>query len=244
MISSGKTKAAAMIGLILVFASVLLFMQVFRTQESSHWVSLFFIILGEVLPIAGYIWVEDVSGKTMGPGLRVGIYSLFFVYGASAISMSLILLIFGAGPGMLATLEIVLALALAAILYFASIMGGERGRDRAKTMAAVTFMRKLEEDVYALAEEPANQAYASQLRQIGEAVRYGDHSGLTGTDGALTEKVRELNYILRDGDEGEDLSDRERDRQVGLLTEDLLRLLRLRNRELLDEKRARSSNYD
>ena len=200
MISSRKTKQAATVGLILVFASVLLFMQLFPRQEGRHWISLFFIVLGEILPFAGFIWLEDTFGKTMGPGLRVGIYSLFFVYGLVAVSMSLILLLLGTGAALLATLEIVLALAFGAILLFAAVIGGGRSSHRKATMAAVAFMRELEADVSAWAGEPANRVYGGQLRRIVEAIRYSDFSGRVDADLALAEKVRELGYVLREGE--------------------------------------------
>jgi len=137
-------------------------------------------------------------------------------------------------------------------------------------MATVAFMRALEEDVSVLAQAPANRAYGRQLRQIGEAIRYSDFSGRADADRAIEEKIRELKYVLREaegddadagGDAGAgaglgagtgmgvspvanagagDPGDPARGKQVDLLTEDILRLVRDRNRELINNKKARN----
>ena len=240
MISSRRTKLSAIAGVVLVFASVILFMRIFPVQESIHWTSLFFIVLGEALPIAGFIWLEDSAGKTMSPGLRSGTYSLFLVYGLAAVSLSLIMLLLGTSASMLATLQIVMALAFGSILLFAALIGGERGKAREKTLAAAAFMRGLEEEVSALVHEPVNKRYFAQLYRIEEAIKYSDYSGVTGVDEALEEKVRELKYVLREDDETETLSSPAREKQVNLLTEDLLKLVRSRNRELINKKKARN----
>ena len=242
MISSRKTKLSAIAGLILVFTSVVLFMRLFPEQSSLHWASLFFIVLGEILPVAGYIWLEDSPGLSMGPGLRVGIYSLFLVYGLAAVSMAVILLLFQVKAGLLATLEIVMVLAFGAIFLFAAAGGGDRSKNRANTMAAVAFMRSLEDEVFQMMQASNNRIYADQLRQIDEAIRYSDYSGQTGTDPALSEKIRELKYVLQEEEEAGVMSSSAQKKQVTLLTEDILRLIKSRNRELINLKKARNLN--
>jgi hypothetical protein len=170
----------------------------------------------------------------------VGVYSLFFVYGISAVSMALILLFMNVKASLLAVLQIVLALAFGAIMLFAAALGGDKSRSRAKTMAAVSLMRGLEQNLSEMALDPANHTYKAQLRQIEEAVRYSDYSGETGIDEALAEKIRELKYVLLEDSETGAITNPERDKQVGLLTEDLLRLIRGRNRELMNKKKARN----
>ncbi|MCL2121896.1 MAG: hypothetical protein FWH28_06560 [Clostridiales bacterium] len=242
MISSRKTKLSALAGLILVFTSVVLFMRVFPEQSSLHWASLFFIVLGETLPVAGYIWLEDSQGLSMGPGLKVGIYSLFLVYGLAAVSMAVILLLFQAKAGLLATLEIVMVLAFGAIFLFAAAGGGDKSRNRENTMAAVAFMRSLEDEVFQMMQASGNRMYSGQLRQIDEAIRYSDYSGRTDIDPALFEKIRELKYVLQDEEKASVMSSSAQKKQVSLLTEDILRLLKSRNRELLNLKKARNLN--
>jgi len=240
MISSRRTKLTAFAGLILVFITVVIFMQLFPVQENLHWASLVFIILGEALPIAGFIWLEDTYGQRIGPGLRVGIYALFFVYGLAAVSLSLILLLLNVKASFLATLEIILVLAFGAIFLFAVAAGGERSKSRTDTAAAVAFMRYLEDEVYTLAREQENRAYATQLNHIEEAIRYSDYSGRSDMDPALAEKIRELKYVLREEGDAADLNKRTRERQVFLLTEDILRLVQNRNHELLSKRKERN----
>ena len=244
MINSRRSKLAALFGLAIVFASALLFLRIFPEQEAIHLTCLLFIILGEVLPIACFIWIEDAQAFTRGPtmsrGLRAGMHTLFFVYGLSAVSLALTCLALDATPRFLATLQIVLALAFGAILLFAAILGGKRYERRENTLAAVTFMRHLDDEIYRYAQEPMNQAYVPLLHQIEEAIRFSDFSGQTRVDAALVEKVRELGFVLRKSRGDEMHRELETEKQVKLLTEDLLNLLQRRNRELLNAKKERS----
>ncbi len=236
MINSRRTRLTAFMGLILLFATVVLFMGIFQDQKDIHWISLLFIILGEVLPIAGFIWLEDTLKAGLGSGLRIGIYSLFFVYGVAAVSLSLLLLLLGATPRLLATLEVILILAFGLILLLAAALGGS-GRGSARTLPSVVFMRGLEEEVKSLSLEPANRQYGQQLKQIGEAVKYSDYAGLSSMDEGLTERLRELKYVLQEAKEEDRPGGIDTEKQVNLLTSDILGLLRLRNREI-KEKRA------
>ncbi|MCL1849132.1 MAG: hypothetical protein FWF83_05630 [Clostridiales bacterium] len=293
MMSSNRAKRVAAYGLILVFATVLLFMRVFSDQKSVHWVSLFFIVLGEALPAAGFAWIEESMPGRVNSGLKLGMCALLFVYGFTAASMALILLLLGVSAGMLAILESILGLAFGAIWIFVASMGADRQSSRAEARLALTFMRGLEGEIGALAAEPANLAYGRQLREIGEAVKYSDYSGIASTDQALGEKVRELKYVLQDVGAGagagagagtgagagagagtgagagagagagtgvgtgagtgagagagagagyrqEPLSRQAHGKQVDLLTEDILLLIRSRNQELINKKKAGS----
>ena len=266
MISSGRSKMAAVAGLVLIFAVVLLFMRLFPGQERARMTSLAFIVVGIALPFAGYIWVEDTQAKLMGPGMRAGVYSLFFVYGLSAVSMAVVLMLLGVGAGLIATLETVLALVFVAVLAFAAVVGGERVKSRSRAMESVAFMRALEEDIYRMAQDEGGAKHSGRLRRLGEAVKYSDHSGLTGVDDELGQKVRELKYALRedagprtggpgrpygadsgggaDGQDGPESPDSaRRDAWVDALTEDILKLIESRNRELINEKKARSLSH-
>ena len=248
MISGRRAKRSAILGLTLVFATVMLFMQVFPDQKGLHWTSLFFIVLGEALPITTYVWLEERHARAMSSGLRAGVYTLLFIYGLTAISMTVTLLVLGVSAGLLATLGSVLALAFGAILLFAMAIGGDKSRSRAYALEATAFMRALEQDVSTLAFAPVNQIYHEQLRQIEEGIKYSDYSGLTELDAALAEKVRELTYVLREDRQSEraisykpgDLSEADREKQVDLLTTDLLQLLQSRNRALLNQKKERN----
>jgi hypothetical protein len=158
------------------------------------------------------------------------------------------------GAGLIATLETALALVFAAALIFAFMTAGERARSRTRTIESVTFMRALEEDVRMISRDEGGMKYAGQLRRISEAIKYSDYSGLASMDADLAEKIRELKYVLRDV--GESLAERvnppgvagqsgalddERiDKQVELITEDIIRLTQDRNHELINIKRNRS----
>jgi hypothetical protein len=235
MTSSRKTRLAAIIGLILIFSTVVLFMGVFQEQKQIHWVSLLFLVLGEGLPIAGFIRLADRPEDSLRPGLRVGIYSLFFVYGLAAVSLPLFFLLFGGAARLLAITEVILLLAFGLILLLAAA-GGGAGQGSAGAMASVVFMRGLEADIKALSLEPANQRYRRQLNQIAEAVRYSDYAGVSSVDEGLREKLRELSYVLREDGETEASGGGDAEKQVDLLTEDILRLLRQRGREIKESK--------
>ena len=291
MINSKRAKLAAIACLILVFVTVILFMRLFPGQESSRMTALAFVVVGISLPVIGYIRVEDTSARLMGPGLRIGLYSLFLIYGLSAVSLAVALMLMGFSAGLIATLEIVLALVFGVVFIFAVVTGGERVRSRTRTMESVAFMRALEEDVFLLSREGSGKKYNERLRRISEAVKYSDYSGLTSMDADLAEKIRELKYVLREADEFDNrevgefdyrevgggtrdnagapgvagrsgvasrsgvsgvssqtgatgaLSEELLDKQVELITEDILRLIQDRNRELLNEKRNRSLSH-
>ena len=265
MISGGRAKLAAAAGLILVFVAVLVYMRLFPGQESPRMVSLAFIVMGIALPVAGYIRVEDAGAGRVGPGTRTGLYSLFLVYGLSAVSMAILLTLLDAGASLIATLEIALAMVFGVIYIFAAVIGGDRARRGAQAMDAVAFMRALEEDVYHISQEDGNKEHRERLRKIGEAIRFSDHSGATDIDAELADKIRELKYALREaaesdpgaraesasgvsaesasGASAEDLSSHRLDKQVDLITEDILRLIQNRNRKLLNEKKARSLSH-
>ncbi len=236
MIKSRKTRLAAVMGLILLFATVVLFMGIFPNQKNIHWVSLFFIVLGEILPIAGFIWFEDMPKAGLGSGLRIGVYSLFFMYGTAAVSLSLLLLLLGASPRLLAVLEVILILAFLLILMMAAAAGSGGRGGGARTMPSVIFMRGLEADIRALGQEPANRQYGRQLKQIEEAVKYSDYSSVSSMDEGLTERIRELKYVLQEGQEKDKPGAIDVEKQVNLLTADILGLLRLRSREIKEKR--------
>ena len=247
MIGSPKTKLAASAGMMLILATVLLFMRVFPERESQYMTALCFVVMGIALPIAGFIWVEDSQGRLIGSGLKAGVYSLFFIYGVSAVSLAMLLLMLGGDTGLLATLEVVLLLGFGAVLVYVSRVIAERGQSRERMLATVEFMRGLEDEVYIMAGEPANAVYREQLRRVGEALKYSDYSGATSLDGALGEKVRELRYALADiasGGESAALQEAEvKGRQISLIADDIVKITGDRNHELLNEKRARSIDH-
>jgi len=248
MINSKRAKLAAIAALILVFATVLLYMRLFPGQEKARMVSLAFIVVGIALPVIGYIRIEDSQARQMGPGLRAGVYLLLVIYGLSAVSMSVLLMLLGAGAGLIATLEIVLTMAFGAAFTFAAVLGGDRVKNNTRALEAVAFMRALEEDIYRMSREKDNMKFNARLKRIEEAVRYSDYSGLTSFDAGLAEKIRELKYALlevaesRAGSNYDNSRDELLDKQIEIITEDILRLIQDRNRELINEKKARSLN--
>ena len=240
MISSARTKLAAAAGMILVFATVLLFMRIFPGRESLYMTGLCFVILGVALPIGGFIWVEDSGIMQAVPGYKAGVYTLFFVYGVSAVSLAVVLIILKVDPGLLAVFEVVLLMGFTAVLVFAGVLDVRRGQGRTAA-AAAALMHRLEDEVYAMVLAPENAGHKEQLRRVGEALKYSDLSGTTELDAALEEKIRELKYALKEEPPaGEGLDSQ---RQVDLVADDIVRLTKSRDHELLSEKKARSIGY-
>ncbi|MDR1193310.1 MAG: hypothetical protein LBK98_03940, partial [Peptococcaceae bacterium] len=84
MAYTGKGKLAAVAGLCALFVTVLIFFQVFPEQDGLRWFGLLFIVLGETLPVAGFIWCENHLPPAHPPGARGGRDRISLLYGAAA----------------------------------------------------------------------------------------------------------------------------------------------------------------
>lgn len=221
--TSRRTVPTAIIGLIVIAVTLLIFFTAVTERHAIQWVSLLFIIFAELITTGGFILIDEYAKNTSGVMLRAGTYSLLFIYFIATTAVS-IMYMSGVGGSVkwLVMIEfIILALTVAIMvpIFASSKTINEKNRS---VLQSAAMLKQLGDSVMLL-KNAKNSKYTAQLEKIYDAIRYCDNSVYVPSDDLIAVKINELEEVLG-ADAGED-------ERVNAMTDEILLLAKKRASE-------------
>jgi len=226
MENKGRAIAAAIIGLIVIAVTFIIFFTAISKWETIHLVSLLFIILTELIVVCGFIAVDNYAQHSSGVMLRSGAFSLLFLYFIATVIVSIMFLTgFGSSIKWLVALQLVI-MAITAIIMVLLIANSKSLYEKNRTLLqSAAILKQLEDLVLLLKSNVKNDKYARQLEKVFEAIRYCDNSAYVSSDDLIAVKINVLEEILRTDSES-------KDEKVGSVTDEILLLIKKRAAEV------------
>lgn len=222
---SSRSVPTAIIGLLAVVVTLLLFFTAVTERHAVQWVGISFIILAEIITTAGFIAVDEYARSTSGVFLRAGSNSLLIIYLIITAAVSIFFI-----SGYYGKLKWLVTIDLAVIAVCAAIMVpifmSSRSLDVENTavQSSTAMMKQLWNAVMMLRNDVKNSRYSAQLDKVYDAVRYSDYSISVPPDLQIAAKIKELEQVLGAEEEA-------KDEQVEAITNEILMLAKKRASE-------------
>lgn len=221
---SSRTVPTAIIGVLTIFLTLLLFFTVVSERHAIQWIGITFIILAEIITAVGFIFVDEYARSTSGVFLRAGINSLLIIYLVITAAVS-IFFIAGYYDRLkwLVTIDISLIAVAAAIMVPIFASSKSLDVENSATLSSVAMMKQFTNSVMLLRNDATNRKYAALLDKIYDAVRYSDYSVSVASDIQIAAKLKELEQVLG--------TEEKRDERVEVITNEILLLAKKRASE-------------
>ncbi|RNC28481.1 MAG: hypothetical protein AWM53_01461 [Candidatus Dichloromethanomonas elyunquensis] len=221
--SSRRTVPAAIIGLIIVSVTLLIFFVAVTERHAIQWAGLGFIILAELVGTGGVIFFnEEYLRNTSGVMLRAGGYSLLFLYFLATAAVSVHYISgYGGSIKWLVTLNLIILAFTAVIMILIFVSSRHNYDQNYAVLRSVAMIKQISDSVMLLKSNIQNSKYRNPLEKIHDALRYCDNSVYVSTDDLIKIKINYLEEIL--GSETVD-----KDEKVRVITDEILLLAKRR----------------
>lgn len=222
--TSRRTVPTAIIGLIVIAMTLLIFFTAVTERHAIQWVSLLFIIFAELITPGGFILIDEYAKNTSGVMLRAGTYSLPFIYFIATTAVS-IMYMSGVGGNvkwlvMIDVIILALTVAIMVPIFASSKTINEKNRS---VLQSAAMFKQLGDSVMLL-KNAKNSKYTAQLEKIYDAIRYCDNSVYVPSDDLIAVKINKLEEVL-----GADAGDK--DERIRAMTDEILLLAKKRAAE-------------
>lgn len=199
--SNKKSPILAVIGLILIIATFLVFFLTTNVYSYLLWSAFSFALLGEILFVIYGLIIGKVSKSSNGVLLRSGGYSLIFIYLVLTLILSIIFPVyFYHNTGLFISLMVIVN-ALTLIIFILLVAFAKRSA--AVDQASKGKMQSLEALVLKskniLATSDSKNKY--EINKVYEALRYSDYYEETEFDNEILSKLDELESELPNNNE-------------------------------------------
>lgn len=225
-----RTVPTAIIGLIAIAVTLLIFFTAVTERHTIQWVSLLFIIFAELITTGGFILIDEYAKNTSGVMLRAGTYSLLFIYFIATIVVSIMYMsgVGGSVKWLVMIDVIILALTVAIMVPIFASSKAIYNRSLSELKPAKLF-KQLENSVMLLKSDEKNRKYSDRLEKIYDTIKYFDNTLLVSADDLLINKIKELEDILS-------ANSAEMDERVNFVTNEILLLAKKRSAEVRSVK--------